>query len=157
MLWPESYSRRPGRIGRSRWYYCGPIHWRAGHSTNIKNVSYRWSIHRRYCRTCTSPRKIQFHEDLVHPTRTTRSQLSGPHPISDIIPGLFCCKSRHLWHCCHQECVLWRWGSHSRMWRLGQGSQMYQPQWVWPRILLGLANWDFHKASKKHKNASYWG
>ena len=59
--------------------------------------------------------KIKFHEDLVHPTRTTRSQLSGPHPIYDRIPGLFCCKSRHLWHCCHQECVLWCWGSHSRM------------------------------------------
>lgn len=55
------------------------IHWGAGHSTNIKNVSYRWSVHRRYCRTCMSPRKIQFNGDLVHPTRTTRSQLSGPH------------------------------------------------------------------------------
>ncbi|CAN1870887.1 hypothetical protein LINPERHAP1_LOCUS45332 [Linum perenne] len=45
---------RPGRLGRSRRYYCGAIHWRAGYSTNIKNISYRRSIHRRYCRTCTS-------------------------------------------------------------------------------------------------------
>ncbi|KAI5311526.1 hypothetical protein L3X38_000252 (mitochondrion) [Prunus dulcis] len=47
------------------------------------------------------------------------------HPISDRIAGLLRCKSRHLWNCCHQECVLWRWGPHPR---LGHGSQMYQPQ-----------------------------
>ncbi|CAB4299884.1 unnamed protein product [Prunus armeniaca] len=42
----EPHSWRPGRIGRSCGYYCGSIYWRTGHSTNIKNFSYRWSIHR---------------------------------------------------------------------------------------------------------------
>ncbi|DAD49273.1 TPA_asm: hypothetical protein HUJ06_031940 [Nelumbo nucifera] len=38
----------------------------------IAELSYRRSIHRRYCRTGTSPSngKIKFNEDLVHPTRT---------------------------------------------------------------------------------------
>uniref|UniRef100_A0A9I9E7T5 Uncharacterized protein n=1 Tax=Cucumis melo TaxID=3656 RepID=A0A9I9E7T5_CUCME len=54
MLWTKSYSRGPGRIGRSRRYYCGSIYWRTGYSTNIKNFSYRRSIHRGDCRTYTS-------------------------------------------------------------------------------------------------------
>ncbi|KAF3776509.1 DNA-directed RNA polymerase subunit beta'' [Nymphaea thermarum] len=33
--------------------YCGSIHWRTRDSTNIKNFSYKWSIHRWYCGTCT--------------------------------------------------------------------------------------------------------
>nr|QCP70921.1 RNA polymerase beta subunit [Plantago ovata] len=52
MLWPESYSRRPCRIGRGCRYYCRPIDWRTRYSINIKNFSYRRSIHGGYCRTC---------------------------------------------------------------------------------------------------------
>ncbi|XLR61693.1 hypothetical protein S83_012365 [Arachis hypogaea] len=54
VLWAESYSWKLGGIRRSCRYYCGPIDWRTWYSTNIKNFSYRWSIHRRYCRTRAS-------------------------------------------------------------------------------------------------------
>ncbi|KAL5065684.1 hypothetical protein RYX36_027421 [Vicia faba] len=49
VLWAESYSWGPGRIGRSCRDYCWSIYWRTGNSTNIKNFSYWWSIHRGYC------------------------------------------------------------------------------------------------------------
>lgn len=72
MLWSESHSWRPGRIGRSCRYYCGSIYWGTRDSTNIKNFSYRWSIHRGTAEHVRAPfnGKIKFNEDLVHPTRT---------------------------------------------------------------------------------------
>ncbi|XLT83046.1 hypothetical protein HN873_004799 [Arachis hypogaea] len=54
VLWAESYSWKLGGIRRSCRYYCEPIDWRTWYSTNIKNFSYRWSIHRRYCKTRAS-------------------------------------------------------------------------------------------------------
>jgi len=53
---------------------------------------------------------------LNPPTRMTCSQLSDPnwHPISDRIPGLLCCKNRHLWYCCHQPSGLGKATSYNR-------------------------------------------
>lgn len=35
-------------------------------------------------------------------------------PISDRIPGLLCCKNRHLWYCCHQSSGLGKATSYNR-------------------------------------------
>ncbi|KAL5067310.1 hypothetical protein RYX36_018197 [Vicia faba] len=71
-IYVDSYSWGLGRIGRSCRDYCWSIYWRIGNSTNIKNFSYWWSIHRGTAKYVRAPSngKIKFNEDLVHPTRT---------------------------------------------------------------------------------------